>query len=138
MYKLDCDASLQQSFVLSEHSALLSQDLWHRRMGHAGVNNMKKLKDVVSGVNFAVMNGKQTRGPFNSIGTRATEILELIHSDLCGPIQTVSNGGAKYLLTFIDDYTRKDFVYFLKNKSEVKDKFVEFKLLFENQSGKQI
>jgi hypothetical protein len=38
---------------------------------------------------------------------RAKEILELIHSDICGPMQTLSIGGAKYFLTFIDDFPKR-------------------------------
>ena len=44
--------------------------------------------------------------------------LEIVHSDICGPMQTSSIGGCNYFLTFIDDYSRKTWVYFLKNKSD--------------------
>jgi hypothetical protein len=44
---------------------------------------------------------------------RATMKLELIHSDICGPISPKSNGGKRYFITFIDDLTRKTWVYFL-------------------------
>ena len=58
--------------------------------------------------------GKQHRNPFPTDGgLRAKKVLELIHSDLCGPMQTTSFGGAKYFLTFIDDFSRKTFVYIL-------------------------
>ena len=64
--------------------------------------------------------------------------LEIVHSDLCGPMKTPSLAGSQYMLTFIDDYTRKTWVYFLKLKSEVFEKFCHFKALVENQSGKHI
>lgn len=76
--------------------------------------------------------------PFGSNGTRATKILELIHSDLAGPMENPSIGKAKYLLTFIDDFSHKTFVYFLKTKGEVFSKFKEFKNLVENQTGRKI
>ena len=76
--------------------------------------------------------GKQHRESFparKSIGEKAP--LEIVHSYLCGPMQIPSLGGSHYILTFIDDYTRKTWVYFLKHKSEVFEQFYHFKDLFE-------
>ena len=69
---------------------------------------------------------------------RAKAPLEIIHSYLCGPMQAPSLAGNQYFLTFIDDFTRKIWVYFFKNKSEVFEKFQNFKALVENQSGLRI
>ena len=83
--------------------------------------------------------GKQHRESFPSgKSIRAKAPLEIVHSDLCGPMQNSSLAGNQYFLTFIDDFTRKTWVYFLKNKSEVFEKFRNFKALVENQSGKHI
>ena len=64
--------------------------------------------------------------------------LELVHSDLCGPLTSASFSGFKYFLTFIDDYSRHTWVYFLKLKSEVFNMFLAYKALVEKQSGHQI
>ena len=64
--------------------------------------------------------------------------LRLVHSDVCGPMQTQSIGGAKYFVTFIDDYTRCCAVYFMKHKSEVLDKFKEFEVTTSNDAGRAI
>ena len=64
--------------------------------------------------------------------------LELVHSDLCGPLPSASFFGFKYFLTFIDDYSRRTWVYFLKLKSEVFNMFLAYKALVEKQSGHQI
>ena len=69
---------------------------------------------------------------------RAKEPLQLIHSDLCGPLETHSLSHAFYFLTFIDDFTHKTWVYFLKYKSETFSKFQEFKTMVENESNKKI
>lgn len=61
-----------------------------------------------------------------------------IHSDLCGSMETTSLGGARYYLTFIDDFTRKIFIYFLETKDQVSETFEKFKTLVENQTGKNI
>lgn len=115
--------------------------LWHQRMAHLNFEDLNKLSES-AGVTLentdkviciSCLEGKQTRFPFPSEGSRAQAKLELIHSDVCGPMETLSMGGARYFLTFIDDFTRKVFVYVLKRRSEVFQKFQEFKVLVENQ-----
>jgi transposase InsO family protein len=69
---------------------------------------------------------------------RMTQPLELIHSDVCGPMNTDSIGGSKYILTFTDDYTRYVTVNFLKNKSEVYEKFQEYVSMVENFTGLKV
>ena len=66
---------------------------------------------------------------------RAKHPLEIVHSDLCGPIQTPSLSRKIYFLTFIDDFSRKVWVYFLKCKLDVFAIFKEFKEKVEKESG---
>ena len=63
--------------------------------------------------------GKQHRETF-PVGKsyRVHTPLEIVHSNICGPMQTASIGGCNYFLTFIDDYSRKTWVHFLKHKSD--------------------
>jgi transposase InsO family protein len=61
-------------------------------------------------------------------------VLGLMHSDVCGPMKTLSLDGARYFLTFIDDFSRKVWVYPLKAKSEYFDQFKEFKALVEKEA----
>ena len=83
--------------------------------------------------------GKQHRFPFSTSGAwRAKDLLELIHTDVCGPMRTPSHENNKYFILFIDDFSRMTWVYFLKEKSEVFGVFKKFKALAENQSGKWI
>lgn len=56
----------------------------------------------------------------------SSEMLDLIHSDVCGPMQTETPSGRKYFVIFIDDYSKYMFIYLLKNKSEVFEKIIEF------------
>ena len=65
-------------------------------------------------------------------------VLELIHLDACGPFQVTSLGGAKYFLTFIDDFLKMTFVYFLSTKNDVFEKFVQFCHAIERQIGQKI
>ena len=69
---------------------------------------------------------------------RTSEPLELIHSDVASQFTHMSMIQAKYALTFIDDFSRYCWVYFLKHKSEVFDLFKVFKALVENQYGRRL
>jgi hypothetical protein len=68
----------------------------------------------------------------------AKGILDLTHSDVFGPIPVPSLGKSVYYVSFIDDFSRKTWIYFLRKKSEVFNKFKEFKALVENQTEKKI
>ncbi len=69
---------------------------------------------------------------------RASKLLELVHSDVCGLMKTTFHGEARYFVTFIDDFSRKIHVYLLKEKGEVFDKFKAYKALVENQTNMKI
>ena len=82
--------------------------------------------------------GKQNHVSFPSSATRSKGVLDLIHNDIFGPVPTPSLGKSQYYVSFVDDYSRYAWIYFLKSKDEVFDKFREFKALVENQSKKNI
>lgn len=115
-------------------------NLWHRRLGHMAVTNMHFMKNASNlKLNCEVCaEGKHSRSSFPVNGSRASELLEVVHSDVCGPMSTLSLGGNKYYVSFIDDYSRMTKVYMIKNKSQVYDCFVKFKTLVENQLNRKI
>lgn len=83
--------------------------------------------------------GKQSKTLYaKRRGRRAQELLELVYTDLCGPMDVKSVDRAKYFITFIDNTTRKTFGYFLKHKNEALNVFNNFKELVEKQSGHKI
>ena len=82
--------------------------------------------------------GKNIRKPFPQSEHKSKEPLDLVHSDVCGPMSVHLFSDYSYCVTFIDDYSRKTWIYFLKAKSEVFERFREFKTLVENQTGKKI
>ena len=83
--------------------------------------------------------GKQHRCPYPQGHSEcSTQTFEVIHSNVCGPRSVSSLGGSRYYVTFIDDYTRYTCVYFMKNKSEVLEKFKEFHNFATNLSGNRI
>ena len=86
---------------------------------------------------YCVM-GKQCRIQFKTATHKTEGILDYVHTDIWGPVQVVSKGGARYFMSFIDDYSKKFWVYFLKNKSEAFATFKKWKAKVENQTGRKI
>ena len=79
------------------------------------------------------------RKPFKSVGDiLSTEKLQLVHSDVCGPMPTESIGRKKYFVTFTDDYSHYCSVYFMSHKSEVLEKFKEFEAATTSTCGRRI
>nr|GFC76458.1 retrotransposon protein, putative, Ty1-copia subclass [Tanacetum cinerariifolium] len=84
------------------------------------------------------ISGKMTKKLFNKNIKRATDLLGLIHIDVCGPLRHVSRKDASYFLTFMDDFSRYGYVFLLKHKHEVFETFKVFKAEVELQLGKKI
>jgi hypothetical protein len=96
--------------------------------------------ECVLEVNFCehCIYGKKIRVRFPSGATRENGILELVHSDVFGWVTMPSLGGSMYYVSFIDDFSRNTWIYFLRKKSKVFEKFKEFKALVEDQTDKKI
>ena len=106
-------------------------------------------KELATGINLpkqtklsfreACVIGKIKRAPFKPVGEiRSERKLQIVHSDVCGPMPSESIGGNKYFVTFIADYSRCCAVYFLKSKSEVPDKFKVFEARVFRDCGLRI
>ncbi|KAK4395496.1 Retrovirus-related Pol polyprotein from transposon TNT 1-94 [Sesamum angolense] len=109
--------------------------------GSVAINTKKDLPQIqaVEGACEACLQGKQHKKPFPSrTSWRAKAVLELIHTDVCGPMRTPSHEQNRYFILFIDDYSRMTWVYFMREKSEVFKVFKKFKNLVEKQSGRSI
>ena len=80
--------------------------------------------------------GRQHQLAFdNGESFRAKNVLELVHADICGPMRTTSVSSARYFLLLVDDYSMEDWVYFLKQKSDVNVECKTFKSMVEKNSG---
>lgn len=113
---------------------------WHQRLAHVSYKTITKMmsENLVDGLDFATddpiptspclgcVSGKMHRSPFPIGRTKASQIGQLIHSDVCGPMHVATPGGARYFVLFIDDFSGWRAVYFLKQKSEVADSFKVF------------
>jgi len=76
---------------------------------------------------------KMTKSPFIESGERASELLGLIHTDVCGPMKIQAKGGYSYFITFTDDMSRFGFLYLMKHKSESFEMFKRFVVKLKNK-----
>jgi hypothetical protein len=135
----------EQAFV---HNNTSSSELWHRRLAHLNYRALPVLSKMVTslpdmqvecdGVCNKCALGKNAKGSFSSSDNRSKGILDIIHSDVCRQMTVPSLGNFVYYVIFIDDSSRKTWIYFLKAKDEVFGKFQEFKALIENLFGSKI
>ena len=101
--------------------------LWHYRLSHINKNRISRLVregflndiDYESNKTYELcLLGKITKLPFTRKGERAKEILGLIHTDVCRPMNTAAMGGFSYFITFTDDHSRFGYVFLTRHKSE--------------------
>jgi hypothetical protein len=126
----------QSVHILSAESAYVDKtrrsetgDLWHARLGQVNYRKLKEMmqKHVLKGlpqmdiqidtVCAGCQFGKAHQLPYKESEHQSMTPLELIHSDVFGPVKQISLGGMRYMVTFIDDFSRYIWVYFMKEKS---------------------
>jgi hypothetical protein len=154
LFKIDLDPNFENNHLslhssvgtkrslVNENSALL----WHRRLGHISIERIKRLVNdgvlkTLDFTNFGTyvdwIKGKQTNKTTKS-AKRSSEILEIIHTDICGPFPTPYLNGQRYFISFIDDHTRYMYLYFLNDKAEALNAFKTYKVEVEKQKDKKI
>nr|AAL75759.1 Putative pol polyprotein [Oryza sativa Japonica Group]AAL91607.1 Putative pol polyprotein [Oryza sativa Japonica Group]AAP51772.1 retrotransposon protein, putative, Ty1-copia subclass [Oryza sativa Japonica Group] len=122
-------------------------NLWHMRLGHMSELGMAELmkRNLLDGCTQGNMKfcehcvfGKHKWVKFNISVHRIKGILDYVHADLWGPSHKPSLGGARYMLTIIDDHSRKVWPYFLKHKDDTFAAFKEWKVMIERQTEKEV
>nr|GEY02673.1 Gag-Pol polyprotein [Tanacetum cinerariifolium] len=119
---------------------------WHQKLGHMSEQGMKILVEIklllglikvsLPFCEYCVIS-KQHRLPFKTPNSRSVYVLELVHSDVWQAL-ILSLGGSKYFVSFIDDYSRRCWVYPIKKKSDVFEVFKVYKARVELDSRKKI
>ncbi|CAB0004134.1 unnamed protein product, partial [Nesidiocoris tenuis] len=145
IFQLDM-SNLHANSVVSNSS----QELVHKRLGHLNHHSMKLLKNgLARGIEYteepfppceSCVMGKQARNkfPYKPDKKIAENLLDLLHADLCGPMDVPSISGARYILSCIDDHSRKVFCFFLSRKSETADVLKELICSLETQTGRRV
>ena len=126
-------------------------DTWHRRFGHISTRAIQegirqdswkegpkeaRQIDNCAGCDRGKMKSRSFRS--SSPQPRAKRILDLVHTDVCGPFQTRSQGGSYYFLVIVDDHSRMTFVYFMEKKSEAERHLRNFISFAERQTGRMV
>ncbi|KAH9668655.1 Integrase catalytic domain-containing protein [Citrus sinensis] len=128
--------------ALNEQSSML----WHMRLGHISIERIKRLVNdgALEALDFTdfgtcvdYIKGKQTNKTKKG-ARRGSNILEIVHTDICGPFSKVCLNGQRYFISFIDDYSRYMYLYLLYDKGEALDAFKVYKAEVEKQLGKPI
>ena len=152
----------QQSAV----SALTNRDLaateavWHRCLAHRNFNaaalvmiqkavsglvisketpgNSLPTREMTDGVCSTCVAGGQHKDAVTGTREKTTNLMENIHSDICGPMQTATFTNKRYFVTFIDEASGRIAVALLQKKAEALDKIVSYRNRAEKDTGKQI
>ena len=113
-----------------------SLESWHKIYGHCNQDDILKTEQIVSGMKISnkskfacdiCIQGKQARNDISKVADpRATKPLELVHTDICGPLGPTSYDGFKYTICFVDDYSGMTFHYFLKAKADASKAMAKF------------
>jgi hypothetical protein len=148
LYWLDAAGS-----SLNTHTGNTATSLhtWHQRMGHMSYAALKAHgPSAVKGMDLGSSTidiptichgcelGKSTRKPFPGSTKKTSRILEVVHSDLAGPMQTKSIQGSSYIATFVDDHSRHTVIYFLKTKDQFSAALQKFLSWAETQTSDKL
>lgn len=126
------------------------QHQWHRRLGHrdwAAVQRINK-EQLATGIRITdcglmvvcecCLEGKSSRFPFPEVIERkSTQVLDIIHTDLCGPMSNVKPSGNRYVLNLVDDFSRFTVTYLLKHKWEAAESIKAYVQWVENNFGRK-
>ena len=140
MYKMSINKIASVSAYI-----ICSISLWHRRLGHVSEKTLKNMHNMeLIKIDRKELEkcevcarSKIVRKPFGSV-QRESQILDLIHTDICELNGILTRGGKRYYITFIDDASRFCYVYLLKSKDEALDSFKKYKSEVENQLEKKV
>ena len=147
LYYMDIEVSEEKSSFIAGVSR---GDLWHQRLGHIGSTRFNKMKDVVKGLpaNIRLDSiecedcplGKHARGKFSKSESKTSRPGELVHTDLCGPMEVSSPVRSRYFMVLKDDFSGYTVVYFLKSKSqeEVTACVKEYIVKLETETGERL
>ena len=155
LYTLDAAATTGEVALVTVNKAIKDKaDLWHRRYGHLSYGALSRLqrdhmvegldvsaqefKDAASNTCEPCIMGKQHRKPFPTSTSATQKRLELVHMDVCGPMEVPSLAGHRYFATHLDDNSGHSIVIPLKTKAEVADAAIEVLEEWRAQTGEVV
>jgi hypothetical protein len=141
---LQIPSHMVSSFIAG--TTTLSPDLWHFRLSHASLSRLQLLASQghlgsISFHKFDCMScqfGKQTNLPFNNSDSFSSTPFDLVHSDVWDPAPFTTEGGSRYFVIFVDDYSRFTWIYMLKHRSNLVLIFQTFHKMIQTQFSRTI
>ena len=122
-------------------------ELCHRILGHLHHGALNIMQQISTGLPKGKLEqmdtckgctlGKYVKYSFQDRNSRAGEILERVHTDVCGPFFIASTAKQRYYIIFIDYFSRRCWIYFMQKKDQTFSRFCEFKALAEKEYGKK-
>ena len=122
--------------------------LWNRRLGHIHHKALNIMQNISIGLPKGALEQrdtckwctfwKYTKVTFHDMDSRAKSILERVHSNECGPFLIVSMTKNEYYVNFVDDFSRKCWIFFMQKKDHKFSKFCEFKALVKKDTGRKV
>ena len=107
-------------------STIIPCEIWHKILSHIHYKSLPIVRKVVIGLPYihiehegvckGCAQGKNTKNPYPKSDKKSKGILDIIHSYICRPMQTTSLSGYVYYASFIDDYSRKTWIYFFEKE----------------------
>ena len=144
------EKNVESNLVREDNGKMSLKENWHRTFGHVNFNYLNTMckNHTLEGLPREIesdyykcatcIENKMHNIPFDNNRKRAKNILEIVHTDLNWPHNTIGYKGEKYFITFIDDYSKLTKIYAIKSKDEVYDRFVEYIKSIENKTEKKI
>ncbi|KAL0281726.1 UNVERIFIED_CONTAM: Retrovirus-related Pol polyprotein from transposon TNT 1-94 [Sesamum radiatum] len=146
-----CVPSMSNLIMTTQHKRKVDDhenaQIWHARLGHISKDSIRRLVDTNSleiddldhlPTCESCLKGKMTKKPFVGQSAIAKGLLDLVHTDVCGPLSIPARGGFSYFITFTDDHSRYGYVYLMRYKSEAFERFKEYRFEVENQTNRKI
>jgi hypothetical protein len=140
-------SSMNMSSKRKRYDDATSVKLWHYHLGHISRGRIERLikDDILISLDFSnsdycidCIKGKYAKQVKKNEAKRNAGILEIVHTDICGPFPVKSVDGFDSFITFTEDFSRYGYIYPIKERSEALDKFKIFKAEVENQHNIKI
>ncbi|KAL5787839.1 hypothetical protein ACOSP7_004788 [Xanthoceras sorbifolium] len=127
-------------------TATPSPDLWHARLGHPSLSRLQLLASQghLGSIQFQKFDcischfGKQTKLPFNNNASFSSAPFDIVHSDIWGPATVPTDGGSRYFVVFVDDYSQYIWIYLLHHRSELVSIYQTFHKMIQTQFNRTV
>jgi hypothetical protein len=140
LYKVLATVSHHATIALTADTGSATLNVWHKRLGHVNHQTVRRMANGIGTIGMKISPGSESTDecchgcevgkmhklPFSNSTTKYSSVGECVVSDLVGPMQVNSVGGARYYVLFKDVYSKYKMVYFLKHKSETANCFLEY------------